>query len=182
MCLYCSVTMASIYWGLTKCWTLVFMDQHIKSINPRTWLLLIPIADRGESYLERSRQVPEVTEWTEDGDEIWRLEVRIWTPQRLPPCNLSQLLFWIHCTGAGVGGEAGPQLAQCQGFVLVPGSMHCAQECLGWPSGFLVSFAYTCIFWNVRHPPSSLHIRPRRFPSCARGSFRSSAFLSRILA
>ena len=38
------------------------MDQHIKSINYRIWLLLIPIVDRGENQLERVRQTTNVTE------------------------------------------------------------------------------------------------------------------------
>ena len=147
---YCFVTVASIYCELTKCWALVFMDQHIKSINYRIWLLLIPIVDRGENQLERARQATKVTEWAEDGNEIWRSEVRIWLPQRVLACNFSHLLFW---TLFQEGGRSQPPAGLVPRLCLESGNTHCAQEYLGWPSGFLMSSACTCVFRNVHHPP-----------------------------
>lgn len=111
---YCFVTVVSIYCKLIKCCTLVFMDQHIKSINYRIWLLLILIVDRGENPLERVRQVTKITEWAEDGNEIWRSEVRIWLYQRVLPYNFSHFLFWTPCQE---GGRSQPSAG------LVPGSV-----------------------------------------------------------
>ena len=128
----------------------IFMDQHIKSINYRIWLLLIPIDDRGENQLEKVRQTTKVTEWAEDGNEIWRSEVCIWLPQRVLPYHFSHLVFW---TLLQEGGRSQPPAGLVPRLCPKSGNTHCTLEYLGWPSGFLVSSACTWVFRNVHYPP-----------------------------
>ena len=108
-----------------------FMDQHIKSINYRIWLLLIPIVDRGENQLERVRQTTKVTEWAEDGNEIWRSEVCIWLPQRVLPYHFSHEKL-----------EEGQAVSASLGLICLP-SLALRRQC-SWLSDVLT--------WNELHP------------------------------
>ena len=155
---YCFVTVVSIYCKLIKCCTLVFVDQHIKSINLRIWLLLIPIVDRGENQLERARQVTKVTEWAEDGNEIWRSEVRIWLYQRVLPYNFSHFLFWTPCQE---GGRSQPPAGLAPGSVPNRGTCIVPRSIWSGRLGSLCqlpALASSEMFIILPNPCTSIHI------------------------